>query len=169
MLFRSRYADWKTRFTNLGIQLLATDPEQVYRFHDANRDLPVDYIVIRPVESTDGQYYRDHEPYDVINAIQDVSKTDSRVVTNYKWFLLDRYYEHCIGEWSQIAINELGEVMYCCHKPFQIVGHIMDADILEKKRNAVTDMKLCDVPCRLSGVNHDLEAILKPQTNQEFI
>lgn len=169
------FADHKSDRTSLGIQLLATERDQVYRFYEANADLPVDYIVIRPVESTDGCYYRNlppdlnFYPREIIKAIKDVGQTDRRVVMNYKWQLLDRKYEFCIGEWSQIALNELGEVLYCCHKPFQVVGHIMDADILEKKHLATTNMALCDVPCRLSGVNHDLALMLRKQTNPEFI
>ena len=170
-----RFAKFKNDKTHLGIQLLATEVDQVYMFYDANKDLPVDYIVIRPVESTDGKYYeelsgeRQTNPKLIIKAISNVAEEDKRVVMNYKWNLLGLKYERCYGQWSQIAINEIGEVMYCCHKPFQIVGHIMDEDILSKKIWADTDMKMCDVPCRLSGVNHDICQIFGTQLNMEFI
>lgn len=170
-----QFAEGMTIKTNLGIQLLATERDQVYRFYEANADLPVDYIVMRPVESTSGSYYRNLPadrnffPREIIKAIKDVAQTDDRIVMNYKWNLLDRKYNHCIGEWSQIALNELGEVIYCCHKPYQVIGHIMDEDILEKKRKAVTDMDLCDIPCRLSGVNHDLTIINRDRMDPEFI
>ena len=52
----------------------------------------------------------------------------------------------------------------------QIIGHVMDEDILQKKKNAVTDMGMCDVPCRLSGVNFDLQSLQKPKPlHAEFI
>jgi hypothetical protein len=54
---------------------------------------------------------------------------------------------------TQIAINERGEVMYCCHKPYEIVGHVMDENILEKKQEYFTNIAKCDVPCRLTAPN----------------
>lgn len=165
-----RFAEHKTSKTNLGIQLIANSPEEVNRFYQANNDLPVDYIVIRPVESTDGEYYVEHPNIEnIITAIEHIKGIDDRVVLNFKWNLLDARFEECIGQWSQIAINEIGEVMYCCHKPYQIIGHIMDEMILEKKKLAHTSMSMCDVPCRLSSVNKNLVEILTPQVNSEFI
>ena len=172
-----RFAAEKPMETNLGIQLLATHANDVYHFWEANKDLPVDYIVIRPVESTGGKYYKhvavDNEigaqPKDIIEAIRHVQEIDDRVVMNYKWQMLGMEFPNCIGQWSQLAVNELGEVMYCCHKPFQIVGHIMDDDILDKKRIALTDMQMCDVPCRLTGVNNDLTNLERKVKDFEFI
>ena len=167
-----RFAEYKKNKTRLGIQLLAKSREQVRRFYDANQDLPVDYIVMRPVESTYGSYYaeEEHHPEDIVNAIRKLRECDDRIVMNYKWHLLGKKYPSCIGQWSQIALNEVGEVMYCCHKPYQIIGHVMDEDILEKKKNAMTDMNMCDVPCRLSGVNFDLQSLQKPKPlHAEFI
>jgi len=170
-----RFAIDKKPETRLGIQLLAENVDEVYKFYAANKDLPVDYIVIRPVESTNGCYYerlpddRSMKPTEIVKAIQDIADRDVRVVMNYKWHLLGKKYDSCIGQWSQIAVNELGEVMYCCHKPFQIIGHIMDENILKIKKECATDMKMCDVPCRLSGVNHDLSLINRTQMHSEFI
>ena len=169
-----RFALKKENQTQLGIQLIAMSIHDVFRFYEANRDLPVNYIVIRPVESTDGSYYKDYrtndeEPESIIEAVNEIAKDDERVVLNYKWNMLTERQDTCTAQWSQIAVNELGEVMYCCHKPFQIVGHIMDDDILEKKRIAQTNMKLCDVPCRLTAPNHLVSTIQKVQVNAEFI
>lgn len=161
--------------TRLGIQLLAKSVADVYRFYEANSDLPVDYISIRPVESTDGRYYNrlpqagQSEPSVIINAIKGLSEVDNRVILNYKWNMLGVRQQSCTAQWAQIAINEVGEVMYCCHKPYQIVGHIMDADILDKKANAETDMVMCDVPCRLTAPNYEVARITAPQINTEFI
>lgn len=165
-----QFAESKAENTRLGIQLLAHNAEDVVRFYSANADLPVDYIVIRPVESTNGIYYKEHpETRKILDAIEMIKELDARVILNYKWHLTDMAMKSCLAQWSQIAINEAGEVMYCCHKPYQIIGHVMDEDILEKKRLAHTDMKMCDIPCRLSGCNHDLQLIQKTQLNPEFI
>ena len=165
----NRFVRNKPAHTKMGIQQIARTVEEVYRFYDANADLPVNYISIRPVESTNGEYYLGHDPGGVIQAIKALQAVDRRVVRNYKWDMLHTRQSTCTAQWSQIAINEKGEVMYCCHKPFQIIGHIMDDDILEKKARAKTDMKLCDVPCRLTAPNHTVAQINRSQTNAEFI
>ena len=165
-----RFAEAKDPKTKLGIQLLAKKPEHVFRFYDGNKDLPVDYMSIRPVESTSGRYYKENDNYQaVVDAIKQVQTIDDRVLMNYKWSMIGMQECKCIAQWSQIAVNEIGEVMYCCHKPYQIVGHIMDADILEKKRKADTDMVMCDIPCRLTAPNRTVSKILEHQTNAEFI
>lgn len=168
-----RYADVKGD-TKLGIQMVAKNEFDVYRFHEANAMLPVDYINIRPVESTDGEYYskalgKEFKPKNIIKAIRYLQSCDDRVVLNYKWEMRDFRVSECYAQWSQLALNEKGEVMYCCHKPEMIVGHIMDADILEKKSRAVPDMGTCYVPCRLSAPNQIMAQINSQQTNIEFI
>lgn len=171
-----RYADYKTDKTKLGIQLLAKSVDAVYKFYEANKHLPVDYISIRPMESTCGSYYKnlfedqeEFKPANIIKVIEQIASLDNRVVLNYKWRLLDVQQDKCTAQWAQIAINELGEVMYCCHKPYQIVGHVMDEDILAKKERAYTNMQMCDVPCRMTGPNLEVHNLLKEQTDVCFI
>ena len=164
----------KSEKTRLGIQLLAQSVEEVYSFYKGNKDLPVDYISIRPVESTGGLYYRMpgysiHKPENIVQAIKELQALDSRVVLNYKWDLISCRQSECTAQWAQIAINERGEVMYCCHKPYEIVGHILDKDILSKKEKYITDMSKCDVPCRMTGPNYEVSRMLSPQSNTEFI
>lgn len=166
------YSEWKRKEspdTSLGIQILAKSVDEVYNFYEANKGLPVDYISIRPMESTFGNYYKNmpsstiHSSYfpgNIIKAITSLSSIDHRVVLNYKWHLLDRQEESCVAQWAQIAVNEIGEVMYCCHKPYQIVGHILDEDIMEKKARAFTNMNMCDIPCRMTGPNMEVKRIL---------
>lgn len=162
--------------TRLGIQLLAKSVDEVYSFYDANKDLPVDYISIRPMESTGGSYYKNllpeytnTLPFNIITAIKQLQSLDSRITLNYKWEMLDVQQETCTAQWAQIAINELGEVMYCCHKPYQIIGHIMDDDILAKKECAVTNMAMCDLPCRMTGPNYEVYRMLNSKVDVEFI
>ena len=162
-----KFVENKSNKTRVGIQLLAKSVNSVYNFYEANKDLPVDYISIRPMESICGSYYRnildnqeELKPNNIINAIQQIQSLDSRVVLNYKWHLLDTQQDRCTAQWAQIAVNEIGEVMYCCHKPYQIVGHIMDDDILEKKASAYTSMQNCDVPCRMTGPNLEVKNLL---------
>lgn len=172
----ARYASWKRIYspeTALGIQMVAEDANDVKRFWMANRDLPVDYIVFRPMESMGGRYYLDEYAKacaeDILDEIKEIQKKDSRVIRNFKWDVLDRQEMNCTAQWAQIAVNELGEVMYCCHKPYQIVGHVMDEDILEKKKVADTDMGQCDIPCRMTAPNMFMAQIEKERKNVFFI
>lgn len=171
-----RFAEIKSDKTKLGIQLLAKSVEEVYEFYNGNKDLPVDYISIRPMESTCGIYYRnllpDYTnmlPTNIVTAIRQLQSLDNRIVLNYKWEMLDVQQQDCIAQWAQIAINECGEVMYCCHKPYEIIGHIMDLDILEKKENAITNMAMCDTPCRMTGPNYEVYRMLNAKADVEFI
>jgi MoaA/NifB/PqqE/SkfB family radical SAM enzyme len=159
---------------NLGIQMVASNVETVNKFYSANKDLPVDYISIRPMESTGGSYYLkdmsdDFKPAPIISAIKTLSMIDKRVQINYKWDMLNWVPNECHAQWATIALNMFGEVMYCCHKPYEIVGHIMDDDILEKKKRYVTDMSKCDSPCRLSAPNKVLSILKEPAQHMNFI
>ena len=52
---------------------------------------------------------------------------------------------------------------------YEIVGHIMDDDILEKYSAAHTDMSMCDVPCRMTAPNLVFDEVTKPVSNAQFI
>lgn len=165
-----KYADWKKKNsprTALGIQILAKNMGDVFKFYEANKDLDVDYISIRPMESTCGSYYKnlvgayvDMLPENIVKAINQLAALDRRVIKSFKWNLLDRQEDTCTASWAQIALNENGEVIYCCHKPYQIIGHIMDDDIMKKKAKATTDMSMCDIPCRLTAPNMEVRRIM---------
>lgn len=153
-----RYADAKGE-TSLGIQLTVCEPNEILPFYDANRDLPVDYIVFRPIESTRGEYYANRDIYGEMSVLHDLAKLDSRVTVNYKWDKLNMSFDRCYAHDLQIALDTDGNVIYCCHKPYEIVGHVMDSDILDKCRSAVTDMSRCDIPCRLTAPNEIIRVI----------
>jgi MoaA/NifB/PqqE/SkfB family radical SAM enzyme len=141
--------------TSLGIQQIGTDTERIIRFYDANKDLPVDYIVIRPMESTNGIYYTNccENVEDIISCISELKQKDNRVTINYKYNHIGQKFDRCVSHWAQIAVNESGDVMYCCHKPKDIIGSIFDSDIMDKHKKAITDMRTCDVPCRMTAPN----------------
>lgn len=169
------YLDWKKREspnTSVGIQMVVTNPDDINRFYEANSFLDVDYIVFRPVESTNGSYYTAENAADAVRAIRAIrhlSEQDSRVVLNYKWDHLNTRFVKCSAHWAQIALDEKGNVIYCCHKPYQIVGHILDEDILVKYAAAHTVMRQCDVPCRMTAPNLVFDEITKPVKNAQFI
>ena len=174
-----KYAEWKRSHdckTSLGIQILAKSVYDVEKFYENNKDLPVDYISIRPMESTFGTYYKtldisdeSKNPSNIIRCITNIASIDHRVILNYKWNLLDHQENSCVAQWAQIAVNEIGEVMYCCHKPYEIVGHVMDDDILIKKERAITNMRMCDIPCRMTAPNLEVARILSVKVNENFI
>lgn len=170
------YVEWKRKNspeTSLGIQQLVKEPEDVQRFYDANKDLDVDYMIFRPVESTAGKYYRDErkkrDAEEIKRIVTGMAEKDERVTLNFKWGLLGRQEETCTASWAQIALNEKGQVMYCCHKPYQIIGHIMDEDILAKKMAAVTDMSMCDIPCRMTAPNLEVKRMKQARKDACFI
>lgn len=170
------YAAWRRVYspnTSLGIQWVASSVDEVFKFYNANQCLDVDYISFRPFESTNGKYYSTEEKRaqarEISAAIEQLASNDERVIRNFKWDLLDRQEDDCTANWAQIAINEVGEVMYCCHKPYQIIGHIMDDDILEKKEKTRTDMRMCDIPCRMTAPNMFASKVKEKRKDEYFI
>lgn len=172
----AKYAVWKemhSPLTSLGIQRVVNNVEDVQKFYEANKDLPVDYISFRPIESTFGVFYNHEyaaqEVFMTVQAVKEQQKKDERVTLNFKWDMLNEAQRTCTAQWAQIAVNERGQVMYCCHKPYQIVGHVLDDDILEKKARAATDMRRCDIPCRMTAPNAFVAEVEKPRKDIFFI
>ena len=172
------YDAWRKKHssnTSLGIQMVVVNSCDVEKFYSANADLPVDYISFRPVESKQGEFYSEKQAMEqylsIVETLNNLSISDSRVKLNYKWDFIqpENKLSKCAANWSQIAINEKGQVMYCCNKPTEIVGHIMDDDILDKKARYNTSMELCRIPCRLTGPNEALKHILRDKDSSCFI
>lgn len=170
------YAAWRKVYspeTSIGIQWVANSIDDVYKFYEANATLDVDYISFRPFESTAGRYYSSEQKRtqarEISAAIERLAMTDKRVIRNFKWDLLDRQEDNCTANWAQIAVNEFGEVIYCCHKPYEIIGHVMDKDILQKKAQAKTNMKMCDIPCRMTAPNMFVAQVNAPKKDVCFI
>ena len=164
-----RYLNFRCKGkTSVGIQMIATSISDIDKFYEAHKTLDVDYMNFRPMESTLHEYYNKHSERDILNKLYDLQRSDSRVIVNYKWNYLRTEFERCYAHFAQIALNQRGEVMYCCHKPYEIIGHITDNDIWQKFNVAQTNMCMCDVPCRLSGPNKLYKDILAAK-DIEFI
>lgn len=149
--------------TRIGLQMLATNLVDVAEFYYKHREIDFDYMVFRPVESCGGEYYKDFSKYqeqrNIVSFVKKLASLDSRVVLNYKFDHIGERVSDCPAHWSQLAINQRGEVLYCCHKPQEIIGHIMDDNILEKHNFGKFRPETCDIPCRLSGPNKALQEL----------
>lgn len=159
--------------TSVGIQTVATSVVDTVRFYEAHKELDVDYFNIRPMESTCGKYYQDahasNERLAILSYLQDIHEKDSRVCINYKWHEVRTQFDKCYANFSQIAINENSEVMYCCHKPYEIIGKLTDSDIWEKREKFQTNMQMCDVPCRLTAPNNFIQSLQDAPSDAAFI
>ena len=159
--------------TSIGLQTVATKIEDVVRFYEAHKGLNVDYFNIRPMESTCGEYYQDEghnfRRTGILEYLQSIHEKDSRVCINYKWHEVKTQFDKCYANFSQIAINENSEVMYCCHKPYEIIGRLDDKDIWEKRERFQTNMQMCDVPCRLTAPNNFIQSLQDVPSDAAFI
>ena len=159
--------------TSIGLQTVATNVEDVQKFYEAHKGLHVDYFNIRPMESTCGEYYDSNETLSkrlkILEYLQDIQEKDKRVCINYKWHEIWTQFDKCYANFSQIAINENSEVMYCCHKPYEIIGKLTDIDIWEKRERFQTNMQMCDVPCRLTAPNNFIQSLQDAPSDAAFI
>lgn len=73
------------------------------------------------------------------------------------------------GNGRLMAINENSEVMYCCHKPYEIIGKLSDKDIWEKREQFQTNMSMCDIPCRLTAPNNFIQSLQDIPHDAAFI
>lgn len=158
--------------TNVGVQIVVNKFDEIELFYESVKNLDIDFISFRPIEATNGKY--SHNEIEclvpvIVNAVLNLKRKDDRVVLNTKWAQLATRFTSCLAQWAQIALNECGEVIYCCHKPYEIVGNIMDDDILKKKAEFRTDISKCDVPCRLTASNMIIEYINKEIKDGGFI
>lgn len=138
--------------TKIGVQCVAINKEDVLSFYDAIKPIDVDYIYIRPLEQIGGHHVTEIDVRQWLNGIK-----DERINISFKFGLRDYRPKSCLANWSVITVNCDGNVPYCCHFPNDIVGNIMDDDILIKKSTHHVDMCKCETPCRLSGANYYLE------------
>ena len=161
-----RFVDFKKRMgntTRVGVQCVAMEIEAVRDFYKWARGLDVDYIQFRPLE-TRGE----HVDYGRIREfIREARKMDARVYESYKFDLIEWRPKACYAHWAAICVNVDGGVVYCCHRPKDVIGGIFDADIVEKCINFKPDMSECEVPCRLSGANKELSDRLNAAEDRE--
>lgn len=166
------FAEWRNSNclkTALGIQIVVSRAEEIKAFYEAHKGLDVDYISFRPIEKINGDYYKADEIEQCIIELNKLKDIDKRIAINYKWGMMGERFAVCHANWSVITLDHKGNVLYCCQKPHEVVGHIMDSDILEKKRNHNTDMSKCEIPCRLSGANKFIRQLQIGCKDSEFI
>ena len=140
------------RHTNVGVQCVALNKEDALSFYNAVKVLDVDYIYLRPYEGMESRITRS----DVQEWFAGVN--DERLNVSFKFDLKDYTAGWCVANWSVITVRHDGYVPYCCHRPNEVVGHILDRNILERKAAWHVDMRTCEKPCRLSGANKYLES-----------
>lgn len=155
--------------TKLVIQMVAKTSNDVAKFYEANRSLPCDTMVFRPIESRLGEWYSGVSASPVLDAVRSID--DDRVILNPKFTQLREFFDDCHASHLQIAVDECANVIYCCHKPYEVVGSVFDDDILEKKLRYATDMSMCDAPCRLTSSNLLVRRVaeLEKMTDTAFI
>lgn len=152
-----RWSREKSRGTKLGIQCVIERPGEAEEFWLAHSHLNVDYISFRPIESQ-RKIYTAKELWSIQEELIRLKDEDRRIVINYKWAHVDgERFKRCAGHWAYITVTAEGNVIYCCHKPDEIVGHILDENINGKIRHFATDMRSCEMPCILTGANKYIE------------
>lgn len=147
----------KNKETVLGIQAIIEDIEDIEKFYNKYKDLDVDYMAFRPLEV---QYkaYEDKEVEKIVKELEKLRNKDGKVLINYKWYMIDKKFDKCYANWTIITVDYLGDVWYCCHKPQEVVGNLFkDKDIMKLKREWVSDMSKCDIPCRMTCNNIIME------------
>lgn len=138
--------------TKIGVQCVAINKDDLLSFYESIKNFDVDYIYVRPLEQVGAGIITDIDVKQWLNGIN-----DNRLNISFKFGLKDYHPSSCFANWSVITVNCDGNVPYCCHFPNDIVGNIMDDDILAKKARHIVDMRKCETPCRLSGANYYLD------------
>lgn len=137
----------------IGVQCVAANRERdIISFYDAVKGFDVNYIYIRPIEGI-GRTGLSKETVKELLPIEE----DKRIVVSYKFDLVDYTAPWCLANWSVITVDVDGNVPYCCHRPNEIVGHVLDLDIMAAKKFHHVDVRRCEKPCRLSGANKYME------------
>lgn len=140
--------------TRIGVQCVATDRDDVISFYERVKCLGVDYIYLRPLEGVNVKRVSETE---VKEWLGEERMKDERLVMSFKFGLTGYRSPWCMANWSVITVDVDGNVPYCCHRPEEIIGNVMDLNIMEKKINYHADMRKCETPCRLSGANKYLD------------
>lgn len=161
------YLIWKQKNnvqTTVGIQKIGTDVDECRAFYEAHKGLDVDYISFRPIETVNHSFYTEHDEKAVVGYLERLREQDKRVKINYKYYEVRTCFDRCYANFLQIAVNQNGEVIYCCDKSDEVVCHITDPDVLRKMAEFKTDMRTCLAPCRMTGPNalvRDMEKVTR--------
>jgi len=140
----------ENRSTVLGVQVIITRHEEVREKYFQFKELDVDYISFRPIESVE-RLYSEEEVRKIIAELEAIN--DKKVLINYKWYMMNERFDRCYANWAVITVDWSGNVWYCCHKSEEVVGNIFLDNVVELKAKHVTDMGKCEVPCRQTANN----------------
>lgn len=157
-----RYLKWRDEVgadTNVIIQCLPTSKEQAERFYRAFKDVPGVSLQFRPFEGQN-PVISPAETDEVVNYISNIARAGKNVGKSFKFDMMGKRFSKCYANWSVVCLRHDGMVLYCCHRPDAVIGHIMEDGILDRKASFEVDMAKCDVPCRLSGANAYLESLI---------
>ena len=165
------FIQWKKEnsiHSKVGLQILVKNASEILNFYEAHKDLEIDYFNFRPNEDKNNKYSTTELDL-ILQNLEYLKGLDDRVIINYKWHYLKDDKSQCLAHWSQFAIDTQGNVLFCCHKPQEIIGHITDKNILQKHALAKLNKATCDIPCRLTGPNNVLLNIASLSNDLEFI
>ena len=161
-----------TMNTGFDIDILNKELEKIKGIDMKQFDFELNIDFDTDIDTGDGTQYSTKVEIprnNILEFLQDLHKRDSRVCINYKWYEIKTQFDKCYANFSQIAINENSEVMYCCHKPYEIIGKLSDKDIWEKREQFQTNMSMCDVPCRLTAPNNFIQSLQDVPHDAAFI
>lgn len=156
----AKYRKERESGMRIGVQCVATRKEDVISFYEKVKVLDVDYIYVRPLEGVSVKRVSETEVKDWLG---EERMKDTRLVLSFKFGLTEYSSPWCMANWSVITVDVDGNVPYCCHRPKEILGSVMDLNIMQKKMEYHVDMKKCEKPCRLSGANRYLEEFKKDE------
>lgn len=134
--------------TRIGVQCVATNKQDVISFYNATKGYDVDYIYIRPLETTGAAKTGEADVKEWLSNI-----SDDRLNVSYKFGYIGYQSPWCVANWAVITVDVDGNIPYCCHRPTETVGNILDLNIMMKKKAHHVDMRTCEKPCRLSAAN----------------
>lgn len=137
--------------TQIGLQCITNTVQQTLDFYQFFKNFDVLYLQFRPIESK----FCDKDYSDILKLLNDLKSEDSRVLVSPKYKLMKRF-DKCFANWSVLTVKHNLDVIYCCHKPDEVVAKITDNNLLEKLKTHETKMCDCEIPCRLSAANNFL-------------
>lgn len=138
--------------TQIGLQCVTDTVQQTLDFYRFFKKFNVSYLQFRPIETK----HQNKDYSDILMLLKDLNKKDNRVLISPKYQIIEKF-DKCVANWSVLTVKHNLDVIYCCHKPDEIVTKVTDKHLLEKLKAHNTNMCDCETPCRLSAANRFLK------------